>query len=287
VTNDLEIDVPDVEVISLGRKAHYAEGVNVGIKRLSGHSILILNDDTILAPDCLEEIIAESDDSTILQPQICLKTNQKKIDNIGHRVWPDGANFGHNRGQRHDTPAQKNLLVFSGAAFTLPPDVYNSVGAFDPHLSPFGEDVDYALRAIRRGWKIKSCVKAKVYHQLGASYGRQSMEKIFWVERHRILLMLKSAPPALLFTMPLSSTLRYAIQFVGALNDKGSAPPPSSGLPWTLVKAYFSAIRSSRRMLNCRKEEHHEWTLNNQEMLLKWRRQLPSLSEIWHPRLGS
>ncbi|MEC8381930.1 MAG: glycosyltransferase family 2 protein [Myxococcota bacterium] len=286
VTAEHSLTIDGVEVICLQRNAHYAEGVNVGIDALANENILILNDDTVLAPDCIQEISMQGIDH-IIQPQICLQANPDQLDNIGHKIWPDGMNFAYKRGQKQKNYPNEALLIFSGAAVALPSKIIARVGKFDVRLSPFGEDVDYALRASRRGVIIQSCPKAKVYHRLGGSYGRVSNQKIFWVERHRLLLMLKSAPPALIFSLPLSSVLRYLLQFYGTLNNQGTAPSPRFEHVLAIFKAYISASRSASSMIQSRKQEQIEWTLNNRTFLQQWFKQLPSLNEIWHPPLGS
>lgn len=277
---------PNVEVYSLGDPTNYAEAVNFGFKKLDGQRILVLNDDTVLTPNCLSGIESMSNEPCIIQPKILLQDNPDQIENTGHLLWPDGCNFARGRGQNsHQSPNE--LLIFSGAAFVISKEIYRDVGLFCPDLSPFGEDVDYALRVIRRGWKIEYSEQIVIHHKLGGSYGRMSTQKIYWIERHRLLLMIRSAPLPFILLMPSTTFLRYILQWVGSTMQKGSAPKLSSGVARSLFLAHGSALKRSPLMIMYRFKEQSKWQMTDRTLLLSWLRQLPKLGDIWHPPLAS
>src|SRR3989344_3239284 len=64
----------------------FAKGNNIGLKASTGDYILILNNDTVVAPNFLEPLIKDFEDNpkiAYLQPQIRLSENKQFLDGAG------------------------------------------------------------------------------------------------------------------------------------------------------------------------------------------------------------
>ena len=194
----------------LGKNVGYAHAVNWIFSTQSSH-VFIVNDDTLLDVNCITELARFFDPQHILQPQIRFLDAPDTIENVGHRILLDGSNDAIGRGQTEYTTNKVQRMCFSGAAFFIPKEIYSqpSLSSFDPELSPFGEDLDYALRCVRQGYKITYIPTAIVYHKLGASFGTYSRRKLYYVEKHRIQAKWRSLPFSMICVSPFSTLRRY------------------------------------------------------------------------------
>ncbi len=223
VSADGPVHVPDgVEVIELGRRRGFAFGANAGLRAAAPAPVVLLNDDTVPAPTFIEQLAAAaaSGGEGLYQPRILLADGSERLDNTGHRLFPDGFNLARDRGRRVG-PRTGEIGAFSGAAVLLTPGVLAAVGLFDEDLGAFGEDVDLSLRARRRGFRIRHVADAEIAHVLGASYGRSGPRKVFAVERNRLRLAVRSLPASAVLTMPGWTALRLGALAAAALAGRG------------------------------------------------------------------
>lgn len=214
---DLGLPVP---VLQLGSNLGFARAANAGVLAVKGHPLL-LNDDTVLDPDCLAalESARQENPEAVLQPRLLLPDG--RVDNQGHGFFPDGFVWARGRGGPDQAiPGQPS--GFSGAAVLFPRQLWLDLGGFDPRFDSFGEDVDLSLRLLRRGVPVRAVPEARVLHHLGASYGRSSPDKIFRIERNRVRAAVRSLPASALALLPALTLGRYAL--LGGLAVLGRGP---------------------------------------------------------------
>jgi GT2 family glycosyltransferase len=102
-------------------------------------------------------------------------------------------------------PTVDSLSVLAAQADVLGPPAYEipvgvghctyfsnealaDVGPFDEAFSPgYGEEVDWSIRARRRGWRHMAAPGVIVWHDAGASFGRRRMLR----RRHELRLALR------------------------------------------------------------------------------------------------
>ena len=136
----------------------------------------------------------------------------------------------------------------------------------DTSLSPFGEDLDYALRCIRYGFTIKCVHDATLLHRWGGSYERYSKQKVTWVESHRIQSKFRNLPMWMLLTAPFSSILRYGmgLQIQESLWKVASAAIAS-------IRGIYQGYRSLPTAIRKRRQEN--FTVSYWEFTKLWWRQ--------------
>jgi len=256
-------------LIQLGRNVGFATAANEGIRASSGDGVFILNDDTVADPCLLKTLRSSLNVPGIYQPKIILADGTGRLDNTGHGLYPDGFNWAIGRedldGDSYDTP--REVGACSGAAMLVHRAVLDKIGLFDESFHSFGEDIDLSLRAKRAGFVLMYVPEAKIYHHLGASYGRYGLKKLFWIERNRMQVAFRSMPVSLLLTMPLWTTIRIfglsaasasgrswgaRIQKRGAVAVAAGIVTGACHIPWALGKRRKDApgwVMGERQML--------------------------------------
>ncbi len=270
-----ESNIPDefshhVRYQWLGGNLGFAAAVNWVFTHAKG-PVFIINDDTLLEEDCLEELYnaAIRYPNSVLQPEIRLFEHPDTIENTGHYVGLDGTNHAYERGQPSKYNGTSERLCFSGAAFWIPECIYThpKLGSMDTSLSPFGEDVDYALRCVRYGFNIRCVHNARLLHHWGGSYDRYSDEKVIWVESHRIQSKFRNLPTWMWFAAPLSSAMRYGMGFQDSRVPAGK----SRSAALASIKGIYSGYKALP--LAIRKRRQEDFVVSDWEFTKLWWRQ--------------
>ncbi|MEC7985508.1 MAG: glycosyltransferase family 2 protein [Myxococcota bacterium] len=262
----------------------YAHAVNVGISSIPYSHWLILNDDTCLEPNCVEVLRKQLFRPAIYQPQIRSMNSPSRIENAGHWIFLDGFNIARGRGALPSLELPKYLPVFSGASALLHKTVIEQVGAFDEDLHSFGEDVDWSLRAIRKGFPIQYVPEAIVYHKLGATFGRSSRQKARWVERNRVQAIIRSMPRHLLLQVPFWTFYRFIVQSLGAAIGRGVASQSSSEAAIGAILGNIEGWSKTRDAWKKRKEDRLDWRLRDRPFYEMLKKHHPPLRDVWHPK---
>jgi len=191
-----------LKVLEVGRNLGYAGGNNVGIRHALEHDadfVLVLNNDTTVAPDLLEKLLAAAErhpEAGIFCPRILYSDDPE-------RVWFDGARW-NRRSLRMEWPAQGELATAletadhdtdyaCGAALFFRADVARKIGLLDEAFFLVWEEVDWCYRARKAGYRIVATPMARVWHKIGVSFGAESSplrtyfsvrNELLWFRRH-------------------------------------------------------------------------------------------------------
>jgi GT2 family glycosyltransferase len=170
-----------IHVIDNDKNYGFAEGNNIGMRYVLKRGtdyVLLLNNDTTVAPDFLDEMIrvGESDEKIgVLGPKIYLYDKPNVIWEAGGKInWWLGAIVVLGEKQvdvgQYDKVAERDLL--SGAALLIKANLLNRISLLDPSFFFGYEDYDFCIRARRAGFKVVYVPKAKVWHKVGKSRGK-------------------------------------------------------------------------------------------------------------------
>src|SRR2546421_3029580 len=170
---------PDVDVLANPTNLGFSAANNLGIERaLSRDSdwVFILNNDTVLAPDVVEQLIAAAEthpDAGILSPLIFFADPPDLVWFGGARFDPARGHSGRMEHYRSRLPAGfggvRLIDRAAGAAMLISRKAIERVGAFDPELFFLHEDVDLSLRARAAGFEVLLVPDARVWHRVAAS----------------------------------------------------------------------------------------------------------------------
>lgn len=169
----------DIVLICNRTNLLYAGGNNVGIRRAleDGHArILLLNNDTTVAPDSLEQLVRASREipEAILAPKIYYASHPHILWYAGGRANLRRARLAH-RGIREKDAGQYDLTEptdwATGCALFAPRVIFDKIGLLDERMGLYNEDVDFCLRAKESGFAVYYVPSAKVWHKVSAAVG--------------------------------------------------------------------------------------------------------------------
>jgi len=166
--------------------------------------IFLLNMDTIIADSCLQELleVAKAEPGAgAIQARLMMWPDKNKINSLGNVTHFLG--FGYCRAYQeifnHDLGI-KNICYPSGAGVLLKAEALLAVGLFDEEFWMYGEDQDLGWRLWLADWPCLLAPQAVVYHKYEFS---RSIKKYFWIDRNRILVILKNYRwPTLILIFP-------------------------------------------------------------------------------------
>jgi GT2 family glycosyltransferase len=256
------------ELVFLGQNVGFAKAANAGLVRAQHALILLLNDDTEAEPGFLRGLRAAVNGPGLYQPRILLADGSDRVDNMGHGLFPDGFNWANGRwaADAEWVGSSGEVGACSGAAMLIHREVLNTIGFFDGDFEAFGEDVDFSLRARRAGFELVSVPSARIRHHLGASYGRYTPQKLYWVERNRVRAAVRSLPASALISMPLWTGLRVTGLSVLALKGQGYAGEVNAKGAWASARGLGAGLLAVPDALKKRKQDTAHWKCSNRAM---------------------
>jgi GT2 family glycosyltransferase len=174
----------------------FAKAVNIGIRKAledpEMSHVMLLNNDTIVPSDLIEKLLELSGD--IVGPVIKFKSLSGAwvYDYGGMINWSTGRTTHIEKNHLADTTIPAGLIDYiSGCCLMIPRRVIESVGFLDERFFFYFEDVDYCVRAARKGYNITVCPSVAVTHKLSASIGRWSWKAIVYNLASNLLFITK------------------------------------------------------------------------------------------------
>jgi GT2 family glycosyltransferase len=155
----------------------FLKNCNAAVERCQGEIIVLLNNDTLVLPNWLEELVQLLD----REEQIGLVGSKLinmdgTLQEAGGIVWEDASAWNFGRGG--DPCASqynyvKDVDYISGASIALTKLNWNRLGGFDEIFTPaYCEDTDLAFRTRAMGLRTVYQPRSAVIHHEGASHGR-------------------------------------------------------------------------------------------------------------------
>jgi len=165
----LKENYPEVKLITFEVNTGFAPAVNAGIRKATGTYIALLNNDTIVEPEWVQELVKALDEHPEIGSAGCkmLAYEDKTIlDGVGDGYRRGGlpGRIGHRERDegRFDTP--RYILGACGGAAIYRRELFDDIGLFDDDYFAYLEDVDLGLRAQSAGYKCLYVPTSIVYH---------------------------------------------------------------------------------------------------------------------------
>lgn len=251
-----------VQLISLEENKGFGGGCNVGIKHSRGELVALLNNDAVAAPDWIEALV-----KAMALPRIgmcaskILFSDSEVIDKAGHLIYFDGQNRGRGTGEidRGQYDESEESIFPDGCAALYRREMLEELDGFDEEFFAYADDADLGLRGRLLGWQCVYVPEAVVLHRHSSTTGSYAIEKIYWVERNRFWLAVKSFPTPLLVVNPLFTLYRWLWNLMAAFSGRGAAGHFRQGHSlWLLTKTIARANWDGFRGLGRFVEKRHQ-----------------------------
>ncbi len=189
---------PEVKIIR-NQINNYVKAVNIGIENARGDYIVLLNNDTVVDPEWLTGLIRiiESDERIGAVQSKILFADRKVINSVGGEEIEDfyfrDIGFGEKDiGQYEEA---KEIQYFSGGSVMLRRECLQDTGGFDEDYIMFFEDIDYSIRARKKGWKLFYSPFSTLYHKYHGSASSELCD--YLCTRNRFLCLAAHYPERL------------------------------------------------------------------------------------------
>jgi GT2 family glycosyltransferase len=238
---------PEIHLICAERNLGFAGGCNLGSRHARGQSLVFLNPDTLVEPGWLEALIAPfegNDRIGLVTARILLMAEPDRINTCGNDVHLTGLTLCRGMGRARDSyPAVEEVGAVSGAAFAIRRALFEKLGGLDEEMVLYVEDTDLSWRARLAGYATVYTPHSIVLHDYELRITRL---KVFWQERNRYLMLLKSLRwPTLLALLPAFFAAELVTWGFVLLKDRGSIANKLHAYGWIL--ANWRTVMRKRR----------------------------------------
>ncbi len=176
-----------IRLIENKQNLGYCEGNNVGIRNAKGKFIVILNPDTKVESNWLDELFSayEKFGDGLYQPKIMAFENNL-FESGGNMLQLFGFGYSKGRGIKDNGQYDKmgEIGYASGACLFTKTEIIKKIGLFDPFIFLYHDDLDLGWRATQLGIKSFYAPKSKIFHA-GSYNFKWSAKKFYWLERNR------------------------------------------------------------------------------------------------------
>lgn len=196
----------DVIIIENNENLGFAKANNNAIKISSGEFILLLNSDTKIHDDCLDNCVAYAKKHPIIGALGCkVLLENGKLDHACKRGFPTPTASLYSilkldklfpRCARFSKYKLGNLPIddineidsLTGAFMMVKSSILSNVGLLDEEFFMYGEDIDWCLRIKKAGYKVIYYPKAEIIHFKGGSSIKKKRLKTIY-EFHRAMYL--------------------------------------------------------------------------------------------------
>lgn len=200
-------EFPAVRAIALPENRGFSIANNVALRDALARGfeyVMLLNNDTIVGPAAVSELltaIAANERIAAVCPKIYFAAQPDSL-------WYAGADFslqtarlvqhGWRRKDAGQFDQRLDVAVATGCAVLLRASALQEVGLLDETLWAYLEDVEWSVRFLRHGYRLRLAPKAQVWHHCGATWvgmlgGGSQAKRQYYSTRNLILIGWKHA----------------------------------------------------------------------------------------------
>lgn len=189
---------PDVRIERSAANLGFSGGMNLGMRKSKGEYMILLNNDTILDPDWLKELMKVAHDKKAGAVTSKLMFLKKKgiINNAGSMLEPDKTWPIRERGIDEKDVGQYDsideITAFCGASVALHRGMIKKIGLLDETFRAYFEDTYLSWRGQKAGYKYYYVPKSVLYHVHTGTNVEGSPKFVFYVSRNRVLIIFKN-----------------------------------------------------------------------------------------------
>lgn len=194
-----------IKWVGLEKNLGFAGAVDLGINKTTFPLVVLLNDDTVVSPNWLQELLKtqQRTQAEMVASKILLAST-RKIDSLGVSFWwrgrapsitttniaaPNDVWWKHPDFFPKSTRSLKEPFGPDAAAALYTRDILLKIGGFRTIFFAYLEDVDVALRARKKGAICVTAKKAIVTHFKHKTSEREPIVKKWWDFKNWLLIL--------------------------------------------------------------------------------------------------
>ena len=203
-SEDIECNSTGMTLIKSDLNYGFAEGNNIGIRHalntLNSDYILLLNNDTVVDANFLEELIKVSqscDNIGFVSPKTYYYDFNNKRDVINfaggslNMIKGQSQSIGVDEVDNGQYDEIRTVEYGEGSCLLVKREVLEKIGLFDTKYFAYWEEADLCIRGYKAGYKSVYVPKAKIWHKVSAS--TDDATKLYYYTRNKFWFMQKYA----------------------------------------------------------------------------------------------
>ena len=255
---------PSIILLKLNSNKGFAEPNNIGAKIANGKYLLFLNNDTIVTPNFISEMVQviENDKKIAICQSLLLKPDES-VDSSGDFIDPLGVVYNSTK----KTDEIREISSARGASMLIRKNIFDILEGFDEKFYVSFEDVDLGWRTWMIGYKVILTPKSVVYHVGGQTIKSKKPEIAFHGFKNQLAMKITNFEPSTAIRNTLLFFVRYGFRELKIWCDykiKGTTALTATDYENKIAeKPSFKIITKSIL-----------WVLSNPKYLLKKQRQI-------------
>lgn len=225
---------PEIQLIISQENLGFAGGNNIALKQAKGDYVLLLNNDTEVAPDFLDSLVSlmESDKKIgVASSKILYFHEDNMIQYAGIPALNPITSRGGSDGDKEMDYGQHNKVKETcyahGACMMIRTSVLEELGLLYEGYFLYYEEYDFAERVRQAGYRIYYQPNSTIWHKESVSTGKNSPLKTYYLNRNRVLFLRRNSSG---FKFLLAMLYFHAISL------------PKNTLKYLFSKAHLSAL---------------------------------------------
>lgn len=190
--DELALSQPNIHVQLLDKNRGVPVGLNEGMKQAKGDYIVWVNNDIIITPNALDQMVAKMDmvEQTteltkigMVGPMMNFVADRQLLQNANYQVENVNEFAKQHYASNPDDWEYTGWLC--GSCLVMKNAIFQQIGNVDERFSPGGyEDNDYCLRAMLQGWKLIIDKSTFVHHYGSRTFNTPEFTTARWGLRH-------------------------------------------------------------------------------------------------------
>lgn len=190
---------PWVRIVKLAENFGFCRAVNEGIFLAEAPYVVLLNNDTEVEADFLEEMvkaIRRHENAFSCAARMIQFYDREKLDDAGNYYCALGWSYARGKGKNVNFyEKEERIFAACAGAAVYRKEIFETIGYFDEEHFAYLEDTDIGYRARIYGYENWYAPKARVYHVgSGTSGSRYNQFKTRYSSRNNVYLLYKNMP---------------------------------------------------------------------------------------------
>jgi GT2 family glycosyltransferase len=234
----LMIEHDEIKILRIENNVGYVGGINHGLSYASGYNpdyYLIMNNDTLLDKKAIKSLVETAvkyGDKAIVSGKVYNMDEPNTLQYIGQKCLSlNKFEFpAYVEGMREEDTGQYDKEMEMGMLddifWILPAVIFNEVGLYSTDFFLYGEQNDYALRAVKKGFRLIYTPDAKIWHHLHmtTSSGELMSKKVlYWQSFATLMLAFRHLSRFYFLRLYLKSTAYLILDYFKAILNKDKA----------------------------------------------------------------